>query len=254
MKTLRSMKIVDFLQDKKYCSIKELLDHFDVSPATIHRDVCDLARRKLIQKVRGGIAIVQDSPAQKAQPAIAGFAARIENNVAQKTVIAEKAVASIRDDDAVFLDSSTTSLHLAQRIQKAHFSRLTMITNSVLIMQEFHRFPSHFYLISLGGNFSSQLNSFLGKAAIEHLRRLRVSKAFVSGVGITQEGLFTYHEGHAEFLQEVLSVSEENCLLLDSSKFNRAGSFSICPLSSIDVMFSDATPPEYVRQNMEVCV
>lgn len=248
MKTLRALKIIDYLKEKKHCSIEELIEHFDVSPATIHRDVSELAKDRILQRVRGGVSLVQKLPEAKVvEAAVSSFSSRIDVNVEKKIKIAEQAVNSIYDGDIIFLDSSTTTLSLARQIQKLMLSRLTVITNSVLILQEFHLFPTNFYLISLGGNFSYQLNSFLGKTTIETLKRLKIDKAYISGVGITTEGLFTYHENHAEFLKEVLGSSRERYLLLDSTKFDREGLFKICPLSFIDRLYSDSCPPEYVE-------
>lgn len=253
MKTLRSIQILNYLKDRKYCSLKELEQQFDVSPATIHRDVSELARDNYIQKVHGGVAFGQELASPNSEEKIiSAFSARVGINVEKKIQIANEAVKFIQADDVVFLDSSTTSLYLAKKIQSADFSRLTIVTNSVLIIQEFHLFPSNYYLISLGGNFSYQLNSFLGKTAIENLRRLKIDKAFISGVGITPEGIFTYHEQHAEFLKEVLEASEKKGLLLDSSKFGRAGVFKICPLSDMNCMFSDEMPPKHISGNIMV--
>lgn len=246
MKTLRSLKMIDYLKDRKYCSVDDLMNHFDVSPATIHRDISELAKSEIIRRVRGGVSLVQKSSVPKeVEEPVSSFAARINVNVEKKAEIAEEAIRQIHDGDVIFLDSSTTTLSLARQIQKLSLSRLTIISNSVLILQEFHLFPSNFYLISLGGNFSSQLNSFLGKTAIENLKRLRIDKAFFSGVGLTAEGVFTYHEDHADFLKEVLNVSREHYLLMDSTKFDREGLFHICSLSMINRLYSDEKPPEY---------
>jgi DeoR/GlpR family transcriptional regulator of sugar metabolism len=251
MKTLRSLKMIDYLKDRKYCSVDELMTHFDVSPATIHRDISELAKDEIIRRVRGGVSLVQNpSSLEEMEAPSSSFAARMNVNVEKKVKIAEQAVQQIHDGDVIFLDSSTTTLSLARQIQKLSLSRLTIITNSVLILQEFHLFPSNFYLISIGGNFSCQLNSFLGKTAIENLKRLRIDKAFISGVGMTAEGVFTYHEDHAEFLKEVLNASREHYLLLDSTKFNRTGLFEICTLSTVDYVYSDIQVPEYARKTV----
>jgi DeoR family myo-inositol catabolism operon transcriptional repressor len=245
MKSLRSIQIVDILKDRKYCSYKLLMDHFNVSQPTIYRDVSELARQGIIRKVHGGIALLEQPGEPVDDATLSSFSARVIDNIEQKKAIAAQAVAGIKEGDVIFLDSSTTAFYLARELQKTHFSRLTVITNSVLILQEFHLFPANYYLISLGGNFSCQLNSFLGNTAIENLKRLRIDKAFFSGVGITEEGVFTYHEGHAEFLKEVMNVSRERCLLLDSSKFNKSGIFMICKFSELNHIYSDATLPGY---------
>jgi DeoR family myo-inositol catabolism operon transcriptional repressor len=245
MKSLREMEIVEFINQRKCCSMSELMRQFNVSPATIHRDVAGLARKKLIQKVHGGVAVVQIPAAPKHEPGNAHFSARINKNIEKKLLIAESAQQYIGDGDIIFLDSSTTSLHLARRIRKMKLSNLTIITNSVLIIQEFQLFPPHYFLISLGGTFDLQLNACLGRTTIDNLKRLKINKAFFSAVGISPNGVFTYHENHAEFLKEVLSISENKYLLVDSSKFDREGIFTILPLSKVDYLISDRKAPEY---------
>ncbi|MFA7184532.1 MAG: hypothetical protein WC082_06560 [Victivallales bacterium] len=128
---------------------------------------------------------------------------------------------------------------MARKLQKAPLSNLTVITNSILIIQEFYLFPPHFFLISVGGNFNCQLNSFLGRTALENLKRLKINKAFFSAVGLTEAGASTFHEAHAEFLKEVLALAEDNYLLIDSTKSGKSGIFAICPLKKIDHVLSD---------------
>ena len=245
MKTLRSFEILDYLKERKYCSMEELMKRFDVSPATIHRDIAELTGRGLIQKVHGGVAIIESGRNAGPEPLESHFNARISRETARKSVIAELAVRLIEDGDIVFLDSSTTALHLARRMQSLELANLTVLTNSVHIIQEFRLFPQSFVLVGLGGNYNCQLNSMLGKSALEGLRKLRIDKAFVSAVGATVEGLTTYHEDHAEFLAQALRMAERKHLLIDGSKFGRAGLFRFAALADFDAVISDIPlPPE----------
>jgi DeoR/GlpR family transcriptional regulator of sugar metabolism len=240
MRTLRSLQIVDYLKERKYCSMNELMQQFNVSPATIHRDITALTRKKLMQKVHGGVALM---PAAEAALTVdSHFSARIRKETGKKTVIAELAQSRIEDGDIVFLDSSTTALYLARRIRKLSLGNLTVITNSVHIIQEFCLFPPHFVLVGLGGNYNCPLNSLLGKRAVEGLQRLRIGKAFVSAVGAAVEGVTTYHEDHAEFLGKVLPLSTCRYLLLDSTKFDRRGLFKFADLRDFDAVFCDSKP------------
>ena len=239
MKTLRSLEIIDYLKERRYCSMGELMERFKVSPATIHREISGLTRRKLIQKVHGGVALAA-SPEPRAEPAVnAHFLARINKDTDKKGRIAAEAVGRITDGDIVFLDSSTTALHLARELRKSELSSLTIVTNSVLVIQEFHLFPPRFILVSLGGNYNLQLNSFLGRSATERLRELKVDKAFISAVGVTGDGFSTFHEDHAEFLKAVIATARETYLLADSTKFGKEGLFRIGRLSDVSAVISD---------------
>lgn len=251
MKKLRTLEIVEFLKEKKHCSMAELMERFQVSPATIHRDIAELTSKSLIQKVHGGVAIAPDESGKARDGLNSHFSARINKNTGKKSQIAEKALDCIHDGDIVFLDSSTTAYHLAKRLQAQAFSSLTIITNSVLIIQEFHLFPPHFILISIGGNFNFQLNSFLGKTALDNLQRLRIDKVFFSAVGITEDGISTFHENHADFLKQALELALENYLLLDSSKFGKAGIFNIVSLDRVGNMISDSDIPKYAKRKIK---
>jgi DeoR/GlpR family transcriptional regulator of sugar metabolism len=218
----------------------ELMKQFKVSPATIHRDIAELTRKKLIQKVHGGAALM---PAKDATVIIdSPFSARINKEPGRKTAVAELAQNYIEDGDIIFLDSSTTVLYLSRKIRELPLANLTIITNSVHIIQEFSLFPPHFVLVGLGGNYNCQLNSFLGKSAVEGLQWLRIDKAFVSAVGAAAEGVTTYHENHAEFLEKVMKSSSRKYLLLDSTKFGRTGLFKFADLQDFDAVFCDSKP------------
>lgn len=150
MKSLRSYEIVQYVKERKYCSLAELMEKFHVSSATIHRDVAALVNAGQVRKVHGGVAAAENVSA----PALSGhYRDRLVNNREVKQIIAEAAISEIRDGDIIFLDSSTTVYYLAKLLQNSNFANLTIVTNSVLIIQEFPLFPSNYFLIALGGNY-----------------------------------------------------------------------------------------------------
>ena len=240
MKNLRTFAIVDYLKEKKYCSIIELQEHFGVSSATIHRDIASLVSRDVIQKVHGGVAIQENSAARsgkKVDPS--PFMERINWNRKSKLAISQRAFSYICEGDILFLDSSTTVSYLADLLIGSNFSNLTIVTNSVTIIANFHRFPSHFVLISLGGSFDLQLNAFLGQTAVRELERLSISKAFISAFGVNDDDVTTNHENHASLLTKVLDMAQQKYLLADKSKFNRCGLFKLASKRSFDEIISD---------------
>lgn len=227
MKNLRAFAIVDYLKEKKYCSIAELMEHFHVSSATIHRDIANLAEKNAIRKVRGGVACFDPAEDANRMTVLSStFQERINWNQECKRKISMQAFSRIREGDILFLDSSTTVFFLAERLLESSFSNLTIVTNSAMIMQNFHKFPSNYVLIALGGTFDAQLNAFLGQAAVRELERLSVSKAFISAFGIDSRRVTTNHEYHSVLIQKVLETARETYLLADRSKFNRSGLFS----------------------------
>ena len=239
MKKLRTYAIVDYLKQKKYCSIQELTGHFRVSGATMYRDIAELAARDVVQRVHGGIALKERSAGSN-QPSGSPFQERLSWNRERKETIALKALRRIGENDILFLDSSTTVHYLAQLLEKSTFSNLTIVTNSVTIIQNFHKYPSHYVRIGLGGSYDVQLNSFLGQSTLRELEYLEISKAFISAFGVGDDKVTTNHEYHASLLMKVLDLAGHKYLLADRSKFNRSGLFRIAPCRAFDEILSDS--------------
>ena len=236
MKKLRTYEIVDYLKEKKYCSIQELINHFRVSPATVYRDISELVARDVVQKVHGGIAFRERQNVEKSG---SPFQERINWNRSRKEMVAEQALSRISENDILFLDSSTTVCYLAKLLENSNFSNLTIVTNSVTVIQDFHKFPSHYVRIGLGGSFDMQLNSFLGRATLRELEYLEISKAFISAFGVGDDKVTTNHEYHASLLMKVLEFAKQKYLLVDRSKFDRSGIFKIASSRAFDEILSD---------------
>jgi len=242
MKNLRSFAIVDYLKEKKYCSLAELMDAFHVSSATIYRDISALVERNVVQRVRGGVAFIDNTGARGGRQGVAAsnFEERAERHRGAKERIARKARAYITEGDILFLDASTTVAHLAEElVRMPPLTTLTIITNSVGIMQNFHRFPSHYVLIGLGGGYDAQLNAFLGQATLRELERLAITKAFVSAFGVDERNATTHHENQAGLLSRVLEMASHRYLLADASKFGRTGLYKLAPRGLFDAIIRE---------------
>ena len=238
MNHLRTYAILDYLKQKKYCSLRELAAHFQVSGATMYRDVAELAARDAVRKVRGGIAL-PERPAGLFSAAGAPFQERISRNRESKEAIALRALRLVSDNDILFLDSSTTVCHLARLLESSTFSNLTIVTNSVQIIQNFHKYPAHYVCIGLGGSYDLQLNSFLGQATLRELEYLELGKAFLSAYGVGDGKVTTNHEHHAGLLIKVLALAKQKYLLADRSKSDRSGLFRIAATRVFDEILTD---------------
>ena len=163
MKSLRTYGIIDYLKQKKRCSIQELTDRFRVSVATIYRDIAELAARDMVQKVRGGIAL-NERPAGQRSSASSPFQERLLRDRDRKEAIAQKALRKIEENDILFLDSSTTVYYLALLLEKSNFSNLTIVPNSfppIRLMSPGTKYPSRVSAASaqLARQLSRQMNA-----------------------------------------------------------------------------------------------
>ena len=236
MRKLRSYDILEYLKRRKRCTLAELMHKFGVSSATIHRDVAELESRNAIERVRGGI-VFADAPAPK--PGAGDYQDRVIANSAAKDRIAKKALKLVAEGDILFLDSSTTVYSFAQLLRQQRFDHLTILTNSVSILQNFRKFPQHWVLIGLGGNYDPQLNSILGAEALRQLGEFNITKCFVSAFGLDDKTATTNHERQSELIKRVLDTADRRYLLVDRSKFNRTGLYRLAARGTFDEIVSD---------------
>ena len=237
MRKLRTLDIVDYVKAKKRCTLAHLMQKFKVSSATIHRDVAELVAAGHLERVRGGVAFF---PRTEAAPTAFGtFHDRASVNREAKERIAARALDYVTEGDILFLDSSSTTAALASAIAARAFTNITLVTNSVAIMENFHKMPRNYVLIALGGNYDPQLNSFLGSSALRELERLTVSKAFVSCFGVDDKTVTTNHEHHAELVTRVLELASKRYLLADRSKFGRTGLYRLAARGLFDAVISE---------------
>ena len=205
----------------------------------MYRDIAELTARDVVQRVHGGVALLERGVSRNLSSS-SPFQERISWNRGRKELIAHRALSRIGENDILFLDSSTTVYYLAQLLEKTSFSNLTIVTNSVMIIQNFHKYPSHYVRIGLGGSYDLQLNSFLGQATLRELEYLEISKAFISAFGVSEDKVTTNHEHHASLLMKVLELVGQKYLLADQSKFNRCGLFRIAPRRAFDEILTDS--------------
>ena len=236
MDNIRIRQILAYLKARKSCTLKELMDAFGVSSATIHRDVAILAKRDAVERVRGGL-IYNETPAPSGNAA--AYQERVVTHRSEKIMVAQKALHVIEEGDIIFLDASTTVYELALQLTHGEFDHLTIITNAIPVMHLFRKFPAHWSLIGLGGNYDPQLNSILGISALEQLARYNVTKAFVSGFGLDDKTATTNHEHQAEILRKVLDAADKRYLLIDHTKLGRKGLYRIAARGGFDAIISD---------------
>ena len=119
------------------------------------------------------------------------------------------------------------------------FAALTVVTNSVAIVEQFAKFPSHWVRIALGGPYDPQLHSLLGQETFRQLDRIAPTKAFVSAYGVDDRNATTNHENQAALLMRVLDKAPQRFLLADKGKFGRTGLYRLAARGAFDEILSD---------------
>jgi DeoR/GlpR family transcriptional regulator of sugar metabolism len=235
LKNARKEKIVNILEKEKECKIDYLLKIFNISLATIHRDLDELEREGRVRKVHGGV-ILNVSEDIETKNAI-----RMKTNVELKKKIALKALEFVKNEDLLFLDNSTTCYYFAKVLSESKFEDIIVVTNSYLIPGLFVK-NKNIQIISTGGLLSKELNCFVGPNVISNISEFNANKFFFSVAAISIEGgLSDIYRPETDGIKRAsFSRSRSRICLVDSTKFNRIGQSKVFLIEDVDKIITDS--------------
>jgi len=240
----RRPEILRLVRHRGRVSVIELSHQLGVSGATIRSDLQSLADQNLIIRTHGG-----------AIPCKVGFnelslALRRQRQINEKLRIGKKAAAMVTDGDAIFLDSSSTTLAIAQYL-KDH-RNLTILTNSLVIAQEMLD-ATGVTVVMPGGKVRQDTASLVRPDNLGLLERLNIQKGFFGAHGITvADGLMDVSPEEAEFKLSLVAECREIIIVLDRTKWGRVGLTSFARLEEIDLVITDSqAPPDLIDQVRE---
>ena len=119
----RKQYILETLARDGQVVAKTISDTLGLSQDTIRRDLRELAKEGLLQRVHGG--------ALPASPAMANFVQRETISIDAKQAIGEKAAQLIEEGQVIFLDGGTTTAQLVQHLPPT--LKATFVTHSATI-------------------------------------------------------------------------------------------------------------------------
>jgi DeoR/GlpR family transcriptional regulator of sugar metabolism len=242
---LRRAQILERIQRDGGVSVADLARDHAVSAITVHRDLEQLAREGLVERVHGGAKKVGPAhPASLPQIATA-WTQRVEQASLAKAAIADRAAAMVRSGSTVFLDASSSALALARRLMEDPPNELTLVTNSPAIAYEVSAEPMH--IVVCPGELDQHMRMIAGRWTVEFLRELNIEVAFVSAAGVSLEaGLTTSRRPLADVVNAARGASERTVGLIDATKFGRASLVSIVPAQDLDLIVADDALEEHV--------
>jgi DeoR family transcriptional regulator, fructose operon transcriptional repressor len=244
----RRFRIREILSRERTVSASDLIRNLGVTAATVRRDLAVLEKEGVLIRSHGGA--VSRTSSTNFQPS---YEALGRSNRAEKQAIAREAERLILDGETVFLEGSTTVYELARRL--LHRNRLTVITNSPPIVDEFQR-SQHVSVISTGGELQKDVFYLSGVWAQRALSEIRVDKAVLGVSAIDpQYGISTASQAEAQIKKMILKSARVSIALADHSKFGNQGFAYVGPTTDIDILVTDsATDPKYLRPLREAGV
>lgn len=229
----RRDSIMRYLQDNKMATVKELMELVHFSEATIKRDLILLEKDGLIRRTRGGAVKVD------AEKIDVPYLMKLSQgaNDDEKYKLARVASELIRDDMVIFIDSSTTCLHLVNLLNK--FKGIKVVTNGLLSAVMLAESTTARVSV-LGGKIVNKRATINGSKTFEDILTYNADIAFISCRGINlRDGATEIYEGEAAVKHAFRRQSTKVALLVSESKFNNTYMFNSSKLNEIDYLITD---------------
>ena len=239
----RRQAIMDRVLATSRVVVGELSAEFGVSEETIRRDLEWLEQEGVAMRTYGG-AVLKHS-AQAPPP----YATRKNTNVEGKVAIARLLAGMLQNGDTLMVDESSTALFAVRAVR--HLKELTLITNSLNILQEVSSQDS-WHIISTGGRLKPDIMALVGPKALSTIQGYHVGYAVLSARGVnTQLGIADSSDEVVEVKRAMMAAADRTVLLADHRKFDRAGFVSLGRLEEIDQIITDRPPPEEWKKRLE---
>lgn len=129
---------------------------------------------------------------------------------------------------------------------------LTVVTNSLLVAQALAH-ANRVEVVMTGGTLRGSNYALVGSGAEQSLQGLRVSRAFLSGSGLTAErGLSTSNMLSASVDRALVQAAAEVVVLADHTKLGTDTMFQTVPTDVITRLVTDEPPPHDDRAGAEL--
>lgn len=246
----RQRKIMSILNENGSVKVNELSEYFNVSEATIRRDLQEMDNKKFLKKTHGGavkIYITNFEPS---------FIDKKDEKNQEKQSIAKYAANMINDGDTIILDSGTTTLEISKNIVA---DNVTVITNSIDIASELSN-KAGIKLILTGGELRNTTRAMVGHICDEMLRNFRVDKAFIGANGVSlTEGVTTPDITEAQTKKAMINSANRAILVVDNSKLEKVCFSVMCSINDISTIITSGdvmqeTANEFMKQGIEFIV
>ncbi|KAA0566647.1 DeoR/GlpR transcriptional regulator [Bacillus sp. CH30_1T] len=236
----RRQRIIDLLKEKKVLKHAELTEELGISIDTLRRDLNILSENREIEKIYGGIKLVEADTGESA------MADRMVSHLEEKESIARLCNEQIREGDCIYIDSGSTTYQLAKAIKNR--KNLTVVTNSLPVITEL--INSEVELIIIGGKIRRHESSVVAYDYIFNFDELNILKAFICASGITTErGISDYNLEEAVTRKKIIELSKEVYVAADHTKFGKEVTVRIAPLEKIDYIVTDQhVSPHWIEE------
>lgn len=229
----RKSRIVDHLKENRRASVRELASLLFVSEATVRRELTELQKLGILERSHGG-AIIQDNAEE-----ISIFV-RMNENSKEKELAATNALPHIPKFGTVFIDSSSTALALAERMD---LSYKTVVTNNIETAIRLSK-KKDINLIILGGSVQYNTVSATGSYTVRQIEEFSFDLVIASCAAIRGIELYERSIEQKEIKLAAFRRSKYKALVFGSSKYEGYGAYKLGDATDFDLIATDKKPTD----------
>ena len=237
MKYARQKELMEIIQSNGYLNAAEVAKRFDVSIATIRRDLKQLEHQGLLEKKYGGAQLPSGAPVN-----MLPFALRQSHSRGSKAAISAAAAKYIPDGSTIALDAGSTIFELALLLKEKN--NLIIICSDVISAKEMLK-HEHNQIYMMGG-FLTKDGSSSGDMAEEFISKITNIDIFLCSCdgANPKYGISNEHANINALKKCYMSKALKTIALIDHSKFTRNAFYKMCDFSDVDLLITDASTPE----------
>lgn len=232
----RLQKITALLKQRKAVSNKEIMDTVFASLSTVRRDLIDLEKAGVVRRIKGGAMLASSTTAE-----MSGFV-RFQQQKTEKQNIAALAAAYLKDGQAVFLDSSSTTYYLCNWLSEHR--NMVVITNSIMVPFTLMNADS-VRIFCAGGRLKYNSHSLIGSETIAFLSQYRTELCFFSCMGLGPDGVFEADEQQAAIKSTMIQNARRAILMVDHTKFESDAFVRVMDFEELEAILTDRKPDNW---------
>jgi len=212
-KIKRKQKLLDILAEEEIIQLSVLANQLKISEMTARRYAAELDQ---VHLAGSHIFLRKD---KDLSASIYTMDVENDRNIDKKEAVGKAAAALVEENDVIYIDCGTTTPFIAHNINKnLKFKAVCCSLNVFNILSNYE----NCHILLTGGEYHERTQVFSSRQALDMIRSIRITKAFISAAGIDRKlGLTCFNQYETHLKREVMNYSQHVYIVADSCKINQ---------------------------------
>ncbi|POY37748.1 DeoR/GlpR transcriptional regulator [Flavobacterium alvei] len=232
--------------EQKVNTITLALD-LSVSEDTVRRDLNELNKKGLLEKVYGGAIPIAEKPTSVFDLVVV--------NGGKKDIIGHKALSLIADGQVIIMSGGTTNLAFTKLLPSD--LKATIYTYSLPIAMQLAQHPS-VEVIFIGGKLQKNAMVTIGMDVVQVLSKLKADICFMGSSSINVRLGLTEMGYEVSLVKKAMMEASDNVVcMVTSEKLDTKMPYVVCELNQLNIIITDLNPDapileEYAKAGVQL--